>query len=275
MPNSASIAHGADAALLAGLADAALAAGAVVMRIRAEGVSVRTKADSSPVTAADLASEDLLRAHLERLLPGVPVVAEEAVAQGRGETPGERFLLVDPLDGTREFLAENGEFTINVALVEHGVPRLGILYAPAVGRLYAGGAGGAFRALRVPGAAADPESWQPISCRPVPERGLIAVASRSHLDAATAALLAKLDIAERQSCGSALKFALVAEGHADFYPRLGPVSEWDVAAGHAIVVAAGGAVTRPDGTALPYGRTEARYGVPAFVAWGRGARPPF
>ncbi|QJP17037.1 3'(2'),5'-bisphosphate nucleotidase CysQ [Starkeya sp. ORNL1] len=258
-----------DPALLIGLAEAALAAGAVVMRIRAEGFEAGTKADESPVTAADLASEELLRARLEKLLPGVPVIAEEAVSQGRGETPGATFLLVDPLDGTREFIAERGEFTINIGLVEDGVPTLGALYAPAVERLYVGGPEGAFRADLHPGATAERQLWRPIGCRIAPASDLIAVASRSHLDADTERLLDALGIKERVSCGSALKLGLVAEGLADIYPRLSPVCEWDLAAGHAILRAAGGSVTRPDGVPIAYGRTNERYIVPAFLARGR------
>ncbi|MBS7537461.1 3'(2'),5'-bisphosphate nucleotidase CysQ [Ancylobacter lacus] len=260
--------------LLAALAGAVLDAGAEIMRIRAAGFTANAKADHSPVTAADLAAEALLRARLAALMPEVPVVAEEAVSQGRGERPGASFLLVDPLDGTREFVAERGEFTVNVGLVEHGEPTLGLIYAPAVGTLYVGAAGGrfgaagAFRAERAPGAAPAPESWQPIRCRPVPAAGPVAVASRSHLDPDTEALLDRLGVAERVSCGSALKFGLVAEGRADLYPRLSPVMEWDVAAGHALLRAAGGSVTRPDGTPLPYGREEAGYLVPGFLAKG-------
>ncbi len=263
----------ADPALLTALAQAALKAGVDILRIRAEGMGTRYKADESPVTAADLAAEALLRAELAQLLPGVPVIAEEAVEQGRGETPADTFLLVDPLDGTREFIGASGEFTVNIALVEAGVPTLGVIYAPAVEKLYAGGsfASGearAFRAARAAGAAADAGSWEPIRCRPIPDAGIVAVASRSHLDPDTQELLASLDIGERISCGSALKFGLVAEGRADLYPRLSTVCEWDVAAGHALVRAAGGSVRRPDGNPLPYGRTEARYRVPAFVAYG-------
>ena len=260
-----------DLDLLEALAGAALKAGAVVMQIRKAGFEAKFKADESPVTAADLASEALLRAELEAILPGIPVIAEEAVSQGAGETPASTFLLVDPLDGTREFVGASGEFTINIGLIVDGVPTLGIIYAPAVGKLYAGGAS-AFLAHRAPGSLPDRASWQPIKCRPMPESGLIAVASRSHLDPATEALLAGLDVATRMSCGSALKFGLVAEGSADIYPRLGTVCEWDVAAGHAIILAAGGSVLRPDGTTLPYGRTEESYLVPAFIVRGAEAR---
>lgn len=269
MPAAATLPSATDAGLLAALADAALAAGTVIMRIRAEGCAAQAKADLSPVTAADLAAEELLRDWLHRLLPGVPVIAEEAVAQGRGEAPADSFVLVDPLDGTREFLSDNGEFTVNIGLIEQGRPVLGIVYAPAVGRLYAGRPGsGAFRAERAPGAPADAANWTPIHCRQMPARGLVAAVSRSHLDTATQAFLADFDIAERISRGSALKFGLVAEGRADLYPRLGTVCEWDVAAGHALIAAAGGSVTRPDGSPLPYGRSDAGYRVPAFIARG-------
>ncbi|MCK0196549.1 3'(2'),5'-bisphosphate nucleotidase CysQ [Ancylobacter sp. 6x-1] len=258
------------------LAEAVLAAGAEIMRIRAEGIRAEAKADQSPVTAADLAAEALLRARLHDILPGVPVIAEEAVSQGRGESPAATFLLVDPLDGTREFVAERGEFTVNVGLVEDGVPTLGLIYAPAIGRLFVGSAGGRFGALgaftaeRTPGAAADAAGWTRIGCRPRPAEGLVAVASRSHLDPHTTALLGTLPVAERVSCGSALKFGLVAEGRADVYPRLSPVMEWDVAAGHALLRAAGGTVTRPDGSPLPYGRSQEGYRVPGFLATGPG-----
>ena len=250
-----------DLALLAAFAQAALKAGSVILRIREEGMGARFKSDESPVTAADLASEELLRAELEAILPGVPVIAEEAVAEGRGERPANTFLLVDPLDGTREFIGASGEFTVNIGLVVDGLPTFGIVYAPAVERLYAGatfasGAAQAFRAQRSAGSAVDAAGWEPIACRPIPPRGIVAVASRSHLDADTAALLDGLDVAERLSVGSALKFGLVAEGRADIYPRLGPVCEWDVAAG---------------GTALPYGRTAENYRVPAFIAYGAEA----
>ena len=269
MPSTASRDN---ADLLEALAGAALKAGAIVMQIREAGFEASFKSDQSPVTAADLASEALLHAELAAILPGIPVIAEEAVSQGEGETPAITFLLVDPLDGTREFVGASGEFTINIGLIVDGVPTLGIIYAPAVGKLYAGDASAsgpaAFLAHRAPGSAPDRASWQPIKCRPMPAKGLVAVASRSHFDPATEALLAGLDVAERISCGSALKFGVVAEGRADIYPRLGTVCEWDVAAGHAIILAAGGTVLRPDGTALPYGRTAESYLVPAFIVRG-------
>lgn len=260
-------------ALLAGLAEAALAAGVVIRRIERAGVRAKAKADLSPVTEADQAAEETICAALAALLPGTPVVAEEAVAGGLVVDPGRRFVLVDPVDGTKEFISGNGEYTVNIALVEDGVPVLGVVYAPALGRLYAGRPGAAFRARRAPGESVDARSWDPIACRPVPAGPLVVAASRSHGDAATDALIARHAVAERIPAGSALKFALVAEGRVDLYPRLGTVMEWDCAAGHALVAAAGGRVTQPDGSPLTYGHADDGFRVHGFVAWGAGSPP--
>lgn len=262
-----------DAAVLAGLAEAALEAGVAIRRIEAEGIEAKHKADLSPVTAADHAAEAIICAALARLLPGVPVVAEEAMAAGAQVACGSRFVLVDPLDGTREFISGNGEYTVNIAVVEDGVPVLGIVYAPARALLFAGRPGAAFRAHRAPGARVDAQDWTPIACRPVPEGPLVVAASRSHGDPATDALIARYPVAERIPAGSALKFGLLAEGQVDFYPRLGTVMEWDSAAGHALVAAAGGSVTRPDGSALTYGHAQTGFKVHGFVAWGAGGPP--
>lgn len=261
-----------DAAILAGFADAALEAGVAIRRIEAEGIDPSHKADLSPVTAADHAAEAIICAALAHLLPNVPVVAEEAMALGAQVSCGNRFVLVDPLDGTREFISGNGEYTVNIALVEDGAPVLGIVYAPAKGLLFAGRPGAAFRALRAPGARADAQDWTPIACRRVPDGPLVVAASRSHGDPATDALIEKYAVAERIPAGSALKFGLLAEGKVDLYPRLGTVMEWDSAAGHAVVTAAGGSVTRPDGSPLTYGHAEAGFKVHGFIAWG--ARGP-
>lgn len=262
-----------DAALLAGLAEAALEAGVAIRRIEAQGITHQHKADASPVTEADHAAEAIICAALARLLPGVPVVAEEATAQGVEVTCGNRFVLVDPLDGTREFISGNGEYTVNIALVEDAMPVLGIVYAPARALLFAGRPGAAFRAIRAPGARADAQDWTPIACRPVPGGPLVVAASRSHGDPATDALIARYQVAERIPAGSALKFGLLAEGQVDLYPRLGTVMEWDCAAGHALVMAAGGSVTKPDGSPLTYGHVAAGYKVHGFVAWGAGGPP--
>jgi 3'(2'), 5'-bisphosphate nucleotidase len=223
-------------------------AGEVVMAIYATDFAVRGKGDASPVTEADEQAEAVIVPALEALLPGVPVVAEEAVAGGKTPEVGARFWLVDPLDGTKEFISRNGEFTVNVALIEYGVPVLGVVLAPALGRLFAGTAGaGAF--------VEDASGRRAIACRPAPAEGLTVVASRSHGDtAALDALLVGRKVASLASAGSSLKLCLVASGEADLYPRLGRTMEWDIAAGHAVVMAAGGKVCRLDGEPLSYGK---------------------
>jgi 3'(2'), 5'-bisphosphate nucleotidase len=222
----------------------------------------RAKPDLSTVSEADTASEGILLDGLARLLPGLPVVSEEA-----GGDPAADFVLVDPLDGTRELLAGRDEFTINLAIVGDRRPLLGIVCAPALGLLWRGAIGtGAERLALLPGAEVAGASRAAIRTRRRPADCLIAAVSRSHLDAATDAFVAQLVNATRLVCGSALKFCRVAEGAADLYPRLSPTSEWDVAAGHALLAAAGGAVTTPDGTPLIYGRPGLR--IPAFIAWG-------
>jgi len=236
-------------------------AGEVVMAVYATDFAVRGKADESPVTAADERAEALIVPALEALLPGVPVVAEEAVANGRAPNVGRRFWLVDPLDGTKEFIGRNGEFTVNVALVEDAIPVLGAVLAPALGRVFAGALGlGAF----VEGA----DGRRAIACRPVPHEGLTVLASRSHGDAAALdAFLAGRKVASLASAGSSLKLCLVAAGEADLYPRFGRTMEWDIAAGHAVLLAAGGEVYRLDGGPLRYGK--AGFENPHFYAAGR------
>lgn len=236
-------------------------AGEVVMAIYATDFAVRGKDDASPVTEADERAEAVIVPALEALLPGVPVVAEEAVARGRSPEVGERFWLVDPLDGTKEFISRNGQFTVNVALVEYGAPVLGVVLAPALGRLFAGSTGaGAF--------VEDAAGRRPIACRAVPDAGLTVVASRSHGDAeALDAFLAGRKVASLASAGSSLKLCLVAAGEADLYPRLGRTMEWDIAAGHAVLLAAGGQVNRMDGGALTYGKSG--FDNPHFYASGR------
>jgi 3'(2'),5'-bisphosphate nucleotidase len=258
--------------ILEGVIEAAHEAGREICRVYRAGFDVRMKADASPVTAADHAAERVIVEHLARLAPGVPVVAEEGVAAGQIPTVGERFFLVDPLDGTREFVSGNGEFTVNIALVEHGAPTLGVVYAPVTSVLYAGDTT-VPRAVRMrieadaSAGARAAASRETIGVRaPPPDGKLIAVASRSHRDPATDAYLARFTIAKIVSVGSALKFCLVAAGEADLYPRAQSISEWDTAAGHAIVVAAGGRVIDARGAALRYGKPGFRSG--AFVASG-------
>jgi len=235
--------------------------------------AARMKADQSPVCNADEVAEALLLEGLARLVPGVPVVSEEACARGVRPRPGARFFLVDPLDGTREFLAGLDEYTVNVALVADGVPEIGIIAAPAQGLIWRGAAGrGAERLDLTSGAApASARNVTPLRPRPRPAHGLIAAVSRSHLDPRTAAFVAALPNAEQMVCGSSLKFCRLAEGRADVYPRLAPTSEWDIAAGHAVLTASGGAISAPDGAPVAYGRAGESFRVPGFVAWADSA----
>jgi len=236
------------------------AAGEVVMQIYETDFSAQHKADSSPVTLADQRAEALIVPALRELLPGVPVVAEEAVAAGDIPDVCERFWLVDPLDGTKEFINRNGEFTVNIALIEEGVPVAGVVLAPALGQLFAGASEcGAF--------LHGTDRRRPLACRAAPEDGLTVVASRSHGDAdALAAFLNGRKLAHVRNAGSSLKLCLVASGEADLYPRLGRTMEWDIAAGHAVLAAAGGAVNTLDGLPLRYGKPG--YENPHFVAIG-------
>lgn len=246
-------------------------AGEVVMAVYAHDFAARRKRDDSPVTEADEAAEALIVPALQQLAPGFPVVAEEAVSAGRVPAIGARFWLVDPLDGTREFLARNDEFTVNIALVEEGAPVMGVVHAPALGVLYAGGAGlGAF--------AEDAAGRRPIHCRHEPPDGATVLASRSHGDpAALQAFLAGHRVARLRHIGSSLKFGLLAAGEADLYPRSGKTMEWDIAAGHAVLAAAGGSVTDLAGQPIRYGKPG--FGNPPFVARGlasitTGGSPP-
>nr|WP_211169141.1 3'(2'),5'-bisphosphate nucleotidase CysQ [Aromatoleum toluvorans] len=246
--------------LLERLLPIARQAGEVVMSVYATDFSVRGKDDASPVTEADERAEAVILAGLALLAPDIPVVAEEAVAAGRVPAIGERFWLVDPLDGTKEFIKRNGEFTVNIALVENGRPLLGVVLAPALGKLYAGLAGaGAF--------VEDGQGRHAIRCRVPPSEGLTVVASRSHGDtAALDAFLAGRKVARLASAGSSLKLCLIATGEADLYPRLGRTMEWDIAAGHAVLAAAGGRVAELDGRPLGYAKPG--FENPHFVAWG-------
>lgn len=248
-----------------------LAAGRIVMEVYACDFAVGTKGDASPVTLADERAEAAILADLERILPGVPVVAEEAVAAGRVPVLGRRFVLVDPLDGTREFVGRNGEFTVNIALVEDGRPVVGVVGAPALGEIFVGVVGKGARAGRVGDGGT--VVWCDVATRQAPEGGLAVLASRSHCDAVTEALIARLPVATRVGAGSSLKFCRLAAGEADLYPRFGRTMEWDTAAGEAVLVAAGGDVAGIDGRPLAYGRDrvegDAPFANPWFVAAGR------
>lgn len=250
------------------LARIAQAAGALVMRHYAAGVEVREKSDHSPVTAADEEAEALILSRLAEVAPRVPVIAEEEAAAGRMAEIGARFFLVDPLDGTREFLNRNGEFTVNIAEIAHGVPLRGVVYAPALGRLFVGETpGGAFE-VPVRDEPLDFNAARVIRVRKPPKSGMVAVASRSHRDAKTEEYLAAQGVTDFVSAGSSLKFCLVAAGEADIYPRLGRTMEWDIAAGHAVLRAAGGSVTGLDGAPFLYGKAEVGFENPFFVAKG-------
>jgi 3'(2'), 5'-bisphosphate nucleotidase len=229
------------------LAEAAREAGDAILEIVRRGFEVEAKQDRSPVTEADRAAELVILAALARAAPGVPVIAEEEVAAGRIPTHDDTYFLVDPLDGTKEFVRGGDDYTVNIGLIEQGVPRLGVVFAPATGVLHGGSVGeGAW--------VHDGSGRRPIRTR---ERGeqITAVASKSHLNQATIDYLeAAVGTCGYVSVGSSLKFCIVAEGGADIYPRASPTSEWDTAAGHAVLLAAGGIVDGPDGGPLRYGK---------------------
>jgi 3'(2'), 5'-bisphosphate nucleotidase len=252
--------------LLSGVLDAVAAASTAILEVYAGAHGVEYKADESPITRADRAAHDILAARLELLAPAVPVLSEEAEAAHDRAVRGSwrEFWLVDPLDGTKEFIGRNGEFTVNVALVRDHRPVLGVVAAPALGLAYYAAEGlGAFR--RHDGAEAEP-----IRTRPAAEP-LVVVGSRSHRGDSLDAVLARIGPHELRPMGSALKFCVVAEGSADFYPRLGPTSEWDTAAAQAVLEAAGGAVTTLDGAPLRYNERDTLLN-PNFMACGDVSR---
>ena len=258
-----------DEALLDELAIAAREAGEAILAIVRRGFDVEAKSDRSPVTEADRAAELIILAALARAAPGVPVIAEEEVAAGRIPTHGDTYFLVDPLDGTKEFVRGGEDYTVNIGLIENGLPRLGVVFAPATGRLHGGIVG--------EGAWVDPGSRRtPISTRPR-GAGIAAVASKSHLTQSTIDYLeAAVGACDYVSVGSSLKFCLVAEGQADIYPRLSPTSEWDTAAGHAVLLAAGGRVDGLDGDPLAYGKTAfLNRGFVATGGWQAPAIGPY
>jgi 3'(2'), 5'-bisphosphate nucleotidase len=254
-----------DATDLDAIIAVARAAGREIMRFYGDpggdAIASERKADGSPVTAADHAAEALIVAGLTRLDAGIPIVAEELVAGGQAPDVAERpFWCVDPLDGTKEFIARTGEFVVCIALIERRAPVLGVVHAPVLDATYAGAGPGTALKIHTTGAR------HPIAVRAVPASGAVALDSRSHRDGAELdRWLAEHGVTERRVCGSALKFGLVAEGAADLYVRFGPTSEWDTAAGHAVLEAAGGSVTRLD-------RAPMRYAKPGFLNSGFIAR---
>ena len=249
------------------LIDLALAAGREIMIVRAAGFDAQTKLDGSIVTIADQRAEAIIEKGLAEIAPGVPMIGEEAVADGRIPQCGELFWCVDPLDGTRGFAKGGDEFTVNIALVQNGVPTHGVVYAPATGELYAGEPGAAF-AARCDIATATPNapltSIRAQASKPTQWR--IVASETSGRDARTGTFVAALDGAVKHA-SSSIKFCLVAAGEADLYPRFGDVCEWDAAAGHAILRAAGGEIMRLDGAQLKYGDRDGKFLVHGFVAY--------
>jgi 3'(2'), 5'-bisphosphate nucleotidase len=253
------------------LADIAYEAGAILLKHYATEVVARNKEDASPVTAADEEAESFILSRLQRLAPEVPVIAEEQMARRAASEIGNRFFLVDPLDGTKEFISKNGEFTVNIASIVDGEPVCGVVYLPARDRLFVGDSqAGAFEIAAPPGARLDHAAAKRIRARRAPADGLVAVASRSHRDSKTDEYLAKFRVKDFVSAGSSLKFCLVAAGEADIYPRLGRTMEWDTAAGHAVLCAAGGSVLSLEGRPLRYGKVQEKFANPFFVARGAG-----
>ena len=262
-----------DAKLLNATLDLAAKAGVLIMRHYEAGLQGRWKADSSPVTDADEEAEHLILAGLRDIAPGVPVVSEEAAAGGHIPDVDDVFFLVDPLDGTKEFLARNGEFTVNIALVEKGVATLGIVYAPAFARMFWGSNGShAYETLwpvtRAEGESLTSQGAQQIECRHEPDH-LIALWSRSHDKHKAEEYQSLYNIGAVRTVGSSLKFCLIAAGEADIYPRHGTTMEWDTAAGQAVLEAAGGSVCDLRGQRHAYGKTQDGFKNGSFVARGR------
>ena len=251
------------------LTDIVARAAAATLATSFSTVARRIKTDLSPVTAADEASEAIIIDGLSRLLPGVAVVAEESVSRNPPAHVEPSFAIVDPLDGTKEFLAGRDEFTVNLGIVTHGVPIAGIIAAPAQGLLWRGVVGGSAERLHLRLGAGQAEAYgaSVVHARRISGRVTIAT-SRSHLDEQTEDFLARMPVGKRYLCGSSVKFCHLAQGDADIYPRLSPTHEWDIAAGCAILVAAGGAVTAPGGGELRFGNKANKFLVPGFIAWG-------
>jgi 3'(2'), 5'-bisphosphate nucleotidase len=243
---------------------AALAGGEQVMRVYADPFEVVQKDDRTPVTEADLASERAIVAILTEAVPDIPIVSEETVPEAGFSSPASRFWCVDPLDGTKEFIVRNGEFSVLIALIEHGRPVLGVVHGPASGVTYVGhGKGTAMRRR-------DGGAFEPIRARAPSPDGIVVIHSRSHENSRRLAeYFQNRPVVERKQCGSALKFGVLAAGEADLYPRFGTTMEWDTAAGQAVLEAAGGQVLGLDGEALSYGKPGLKND--GFVAWG--ARP--
>lgn len=243
-------------------------AAAAILTLDPAACGSRLKSDHSPVCRADMVAQQTILDGLSQLLPGLPVVSEEAAA--RAPTLGDVFALVDPVDGTREFLAGLPEYTVNIAIIVRRQPVVGVIAAPALGTLWRGVVGRGAERLQVSsdGRPAKPADAVPISTRRWPAEGVVVAVSRSHFEGRTAEFLSRFVVKARMDCGSSLKFCRVAEGEADLYPRLAPICEWDIAAGHAVLAAAGGKVVTPDGDAIAYGDIRNNFRLKGFVAFG-------
>ncbi|MEO5806078.1 3'(2'),5'-bisphosphate nucleotidase CysQ [Devosia sp.] len=241
------------------MVEASIAAAKIINEVYARPIAAEKKADGSPVTIADAAAEEVILDFLAKT--GLPVLAEESAAAGLIPVLGERYFVVDPLDGTKEFIKRNGEFTVNIALVENGRPIAGVVLAPVTGETFIGSAEGAYACNTFSGVVENKRSISVASGGP-----LRIVASRSHGHKALAALCERMDVASDVSVGSSLKFCLLARGDAQLYPRFTPTCEWDTAAGQAVLEAAGGAVVTLDGEPLRYGKASERFYNPFFVA---------
>ncbi len=241
-------------------------AGAAIMEVYARGAEdVRLKDDQSPVSEADELGEAIILRGLTHLVPNIPVVAEEACSKSGKPALARRYILVDPLDGTREFLSRNGEFTVNIALIEGDVPTVGAVYAPVLERLWAGGSTAWSCSVAPGGTIPGSDARTALRTRSCPAKDWTALASRSHADEKTEAFLGGLPIGDRRAAGSSLKFCVLADAEADVYPRFGPTMEWDTAAGDAVLRGAGGTVLTPEGEPFRYGKPGYRNGP--FVAW--------
>ena len=255
------------AALMQPLTDLVVRAGAAILAVNRSVMKIDGKVDGSPVTEADLAADRIIGEGLARLVPEIPALSEERVHLAKPPYHGS-FFLIDPLDGTKEFVAGRNEFTVNLALVTDGKPLLGIVGAPALGLIWRGIVGHGAERLTL--SETSRGTVEPIHTRKLPAPGTpwVVAVSRSHGDARTEAFIAARPGAVRQMLGSAVKFSRVAEGAADIYPRLAPTSEWDVAAGHAVVTAAGGKITDSRGAELHFGSGRDGFRVPEFIVWG-------
>jgi 3'(2'),5'-bisphosphate nucleotidase len=259
-----------DTDLIDALVAASIAAGDIIIAVRNAGLSVDRKADRSPVTEADRAAEREIAARLAKAAPGIPVVGEEAVSEGRIPDVGNAFFLVDPLDGTREFIKGGNDFTVNIGLVRDGKPAVGVIFVPATGKLYGGAAGtGAWKAEVVAGKVG---TRTPMQVRSAPSGPIDVVASKSHRTKETDDFIARFEVGCLVSAGSSVKFCVIAAGEADLYPRMGTTMQWDTAAGEAILRAAGGRVVTMEGAPLFYGRGpgpgEEAFRNPWFIATG-------